>query len=123
MGLGSGAGRFFSMGDVWGVLRFGGSRVGSACGVTRLLGTTLVSGLVDESSDFTLELIEPFDMVTEPAGAPSIRSGWLAVFKVMRRAEPGGTDTFMSDKVKTAGAVEVFGRLTRMVFLPAELEP
>ena len=62
-------------------------------------------------------------MVTEPAGAPSMRSGWLAVFRVIRRADPGGIETFMSDKVKSTAEVAVLGRLTKMVFFPEELNP
>jgi hypothetical protein len=68
-------------------------------------------------------LIELFEMATEPVGAPSIFSAWLESFRVIRRADPGGIETFISDKVKSAGEVEFFGRLTKMVFLPDELEP
>jgi hypothetical protein len=47
----------------------------------------------------------------------------LESFRVRRRADPGGIETLMPDKLKSAGEVEVFGRLIKMVFLPEELEP
>jgi hypothetical protein len=84
---------------------------------------SLGSELVDEASNFKGGVIVLFDMVTVPAGVPSIRSGWLDGPRVIRKADPGGTETFMSDKIKSAGEEKVFGRLTRMVFLPAELDP
>lgn len=65
----------------------------------------------------------PLDMLTVPAGAPSIRSGWLELFKVMRREDPGGIDTFMPERINVAAEAEVLGRLMRMVFFPAEFEP
>lgn len=82
-----------------------------------------LSRLADAVADFWSEFAELFDMVTVPLGVPSIRSGWLEGFKVIRRADPGGTEMFMPAKVKAAGEVEVFGKLIKMVFSPEELEP
>ena len=77
----------------------------------------------DAAEDFWSGFAELFDMVTVPVGAPSIRSGWLEVFRVIRRADPGGIEMFMPDKVKSAGEAEVFGKLIKMVFSPEEFEP
>lgn len=120
--LGSGNGRFPSIGVIRGVSGRVGAWVDGA-GVARLSDKrSLVSELV-ETSDFKAEVMVPFDMVTVPAGAPSIRSGWLDALRVIRSADPGGMETFVSEREKSTGEVEDFGKLTRIVFFPAELNP
>ena len=95
----------------------GGGIAGEASFVRSFFGNT------DGTSGFCFWLNELLDMATLSGGVPSMRSGWLDAFRVIRNADPGGMETFISDKLKSTEEVEVFGRLIRMVFFPDELEP
>lgn len=106
----------------------GVGEVGEVCGVADSEGVRVEGGAGwdlggSRTWSFAAEGIGPFDMATLPVGVPSTCSGWLVALRVMRRAEPGGMEIFMSDNVNSAGEVEVLGRLTKIVFLPEELDP
>jgi hypothetical protein len=60
---------------------------------------------------------------TLPAGAPSIFSILRDSFKVILSPDFGGIVTSDSPIRKTTGEVALLGKLTRIVCLPAELNP
>jgi hypothetical protein len=60
---------------------------------------------------------------TLPAGAPSIFSILRDSFKVILSPDFGGIVTSDSSRRKTTGKVALLGKLTRIVCLPAELNP
>jgi hypothetical protein len=60
---------------------------------------------------------------TVPAGAPSIFSILWDSFNVIRSPDFGGIVTSDSPRRKTTGEVALLGRLTRIVCLPAALNP
>jgi len=61
--------------------------------------------------------------VTVPAGLPSSFSSRLESESVILRDDFGGMVTCESPRLKMLGLVAAGGRLTRMVFFPAELKP
>ena len=60
---------------------------------------------------------------TVPTGVPSIFSILWDSFKVIRSPDFGGIVTSDSSSRKTTGEVALLGKLTRIVCLPAELNP
>ena len=64
-----------------------------------------------------------FVKVTLPAGVPSIFSRRLESESVILRDDFGGRVTCESPILKRLGLLAAGGRLTRMVFFPAELKP
>ncbi len=64
-----------------------------------------------------------FVKVRLPVGVPSIFSRLLESESVILSDDFGGMVTCESPKLKMLGLVAVGGRLTRMVFFPAELKP
>ena len=61
--------------------------------------------------------------VTLPAGVPSSFSRRLESDSVILRDDFGGMVTCESPRLKMLGLLAAGGRLTRMVFFPAELKP
>jgi hypothetical protein len=61
--------------------------------------------------------------VTLPAGVPSSFSRRLESESVILRDDFGGMVTCESLRLKMLGLLAAGGRLTRMVFFPAELKP
>ena len=64
-----------------------------------------------------------FEKVTVPVGLPSSFSSRLESESVILRDDFGGMVTCESPRLKMLGLVAAGGRLTRMVFFPAELKP
>ena len=64
-----------------------------------------------------------FEKVTLPAGVPSSFSRRLESESVILRDDFGGMVTCESPRLKMLGLLATGGRLTRMVFFPAELKP
>ena len=64
-----------------------------------------------------------FVKVTLPAGVPSSFSRRLESVRVILRDDFGGMVTCESPRLKMLGLLAAGGRLTRMVFFPAELKP
>ena len=66
---------------------------------------------------------EILEKVTLPAGVPSSFSRRLESVRVILRDDFGGMVTCESPRLKMLGLLAAGGRLTRMVFFPAELKP
>ena len=111
----------FGTGESW----VGGVGLEAASGAEEMVG---VAELVSGEGLFSIGKLAGiecgiFVKVTLPAGVPSSFSRRLESESVILRDDFGGMVTCESPRLKMLGLLAAGGRLTRMVFFPAELKP